>query len=475
MNYYNEFDKNAAAWLRELIKQGQIPEGEVDERSITEVRPEEIRGYTQCHFFAGIGGWPLALHLAGWPSDRPVWTGSCPCQPFSVAGKKKGAKDERHLWPEFRRLIADGSPPIVLGEQVASKDGRLWFAGVRADLEELGYAVGASDLCAAGLSAPRIRQRLYWAATRVGQSFEPGLEGHAGNGNDWSGPGWIDSEPGGSTSATGDSPVVTFTEVRNAAMVLCGPFAGGILRGLEGQSITGDDSVGSAGDSGLANNNSEGREQLAERHGAEPESSRGSDADGSRVEGGMADTECSERRSNIEYDVVTGRRVETSSGSVGSGQVSSGMADTTDTDERAGEQQQQQQEAGTGSFRIRRIGPVRYCLDDGMADTDAERLCAGGHRCAPDAESEAEGGGDQRERVRPDAGELGSGLHPSWGEFVWLICTDGKARRIPVEPGVFPLAAGIPGRVGLLRGYGNAIVPPLAAEFILAFQEACWL
>lgn len=89
MNYYNEFDPFAAAWLRELIKEKLIPQGDVDERSITEIQPDDLRGYTQCHFFAGIGGWSLALQLAGWPSDRPVWTGSCPCQPFSSAGRQE--------------------------------------------------------------------------------------------------------------------------------------------------------------------------------------------------------------------------------------------------------------------------------------------------------------------------------------------------------------------------------------------------
>ena len=162
--YYNENDPKAAAWLRELIQHGHIAAGDVDERSIVDVRPDELAGFTQCHFFAGIGGWSYALRLAGWPDDRPVWTGSCPCQPFSVAGKGAGTADARHLWPEFHRLISECRPSTVFGEQVASRAGRDWLATVRADLEELGYAVGAADLCAAGVGAPHIRQRLYFVA-----------------------------------------------------------------------------------------------------------------------------------------------------------------------------------------------------------------------------------------------------------------------------------------------------------------------
>jgi DNA (cytosine-5)-methyltransferase 1 len=166
--YYNEIDPYAAQWLRNLIAAGHIAPGDVDERSIVDVRAADLCGYEQCHFFAGIGGWSYALRLAGWPDNQPVWTGSCPCQPLSSAGHRKGHADERHLWPAFYRLISECAPAIVFGEQVASKDGREWFAGVRADLEALGYACGAADLCAAGVGAPHVRQRLYWLADANG-------------------------------------------------------------------------------------------------------------------------------------------------------------------------------------------------------------------------------------------------------------------------------------------------------------------
>ena len=168
--YYNEIEPFAAAWLKELIAKGQLPDGDIDTRSIEDVQPGDLAGYSDCHFFAGIGGWAYALRLAG-VEGRGIWTGSCPCQPFSVAGKGKGTDDERHLWPEFYRLISQCQPATVFGEQVASPLGRSWLASVFADLEDVGYAVAGADMCAAGVGAPHIRQRLWWVAhgDRTGQ------------------------------------------------------------------------------------------------------------------------------------------------------------------------------------------------------------------------------------------------------------------------------------------------------------------
>lgn len=201
--YYNEIDPFAAAWLRNLIAEGLIAPGDVDERSIEDVQADDLEGYEQCHFFAGIGIWSLALRLAGWPDDRPVWTGSCPCPPFSAAGKRQKCPccesrllvwcprrtgyaicadcdhawlaDARHLWPEMWRLIAIRRPARVFGEQVASSEGLVWLAGVRGSLEICGYAVGASDIPVAGCGAPHIRQRLFWVADADG--WQPGEAG----------------------------------------------------------------------------------------------------------------------------------------------------------------------------------------------------------------------------------------------------------------------------------------------------------
>ena len=161
--YYNEIDPYAAQWLRNLMAEGWITKGDVDERSIEDVRPNELAGYDRLHFFAGVAVWDYALNQAGW-GRREVWTGSCPCQPFSAAGKGAGFADERHLWPHFHWLITQCRPAVVLGEQVASKDGLAWLDLVQADLEGAGYTSGAVDTCAAGFGAPHIRQRLYWVA-----------------------------------------------------------------------------------------------------------------------------------------------------------------------------------------------------------------------------------------------------------------------------------------------------------------------
>jgi DNA (cytosine-5)-methyltransferase 1 len=337
--YYNEIDQFAADWLRSLIAAGHIAPGEVDTRSIADVQPEDVKGFTQAHFFAGIAGWSYALRLAGWPGDVPVWTGSCPCQPFSTAGKKRGTEDERHLWPQFARLIAECNPPTVFGEQVASKAGRTWLSGVRADLEAMGYAVGAADLCAAGVGAPHIRQRLWWVA---------------------------DASAGG------------WREQRHEVGARQG-------RHTDGSS----DALG-----------------------------RLADADDTRLEGRrLRGRECAGERA------------------VGSG-VPSG-----------------------------RVGHANGVRRNGREAT------APGHNNGRTASERAQGEHGFGIAITHRVHQHGAGpLHGFWRDADWLLCRDGKWR--PVEPGTFPLAHGVPGRVGRLRAYGNAIVPQVAAEFIAAFVEA---
>lgn len=393
MNYYNEFDPKAAAWLRELIKQGLIPAGDVDERSITEIKPDELTKYTQCHFFAGIGGWSYALWLAGWPSDRPVWTGSCPCQPFSSAGKQLGTADERHLWPAFFNLIRQCRPESVFGEQVATAIGKGWLDGVSADLESEGYACGAAVLGAHSVGAPHIRQRLYWVADATASRF-PG----AGEGT-------------GNRQRSDQDPQRGF--------------------GIH------EPSCGST-DCGLAITESQGRA------GMEPELQAGVGI------GSRAGCDC------------TAGRLATPHGGHSSAE----------REQCGGEHGQQPQDGGAGG--------LEHTPGDGWQQRGSEsggRGTTGGcgtgglvHPIQPRLEGLPRDGDnrDQPGRLNPlatgstaTAGSLGH-----WGAYDLIPCTDGKTRRI--EPSSFPLAHGVPGRVGLLRGYGNAIVPQVAAAFIEA-------
>ena len=229
--YYNEFDPKAAAWIRQLIKNGMITDGEVDERSITEVTADEIRGFTQHHFFAGIGGWSYSLRLAGWADDRPVCTASLPCQPFSVAGAQKGVDDERHLLPHFIELVKQCNFQTIFGEQVPGAIKHGWLDDLCTEMEREKYRVGQIVLTAAGEGAPHIRQRLYWVAdsTSAGrcrwQSLENNgyselrrssansglsnasdtrLQGHGGFEQESVSPGWKGEERHDSQSSTVD-------------------------------------------------------------------------------------------------------------------------------------------------------------------------------------------------------------------------------------------------------------------------------
>lgn len=168
--YYNEYDKSAARWLRNLIADGFLPDGDVDDRDIRTVTPADLRGYAQCHFFAGIGGWALALRNLGIPDDFPIWTGSLPCQPFSCAGKGAGFSDKRHLWPVFAELIQKCAPVAVVGEQSADAINHGWLDEVIHDLIRNRYSCVSSIIGAHSVGAPHKRRRLYWGAFQ--KSFE---------------------------------------------------------------------------------------------------------------------------------------------------------------------------------------------------------------------------------------------------------------------------------------------------------------
>ena len=432
--YYNEYDPKAAAWLRELIKQGHIADGVVDDRSIEDVRPTELAGFTQCHFFAGIGVWSYALRRAGWADDRPVWTGSCPCQPFSAAGKGAGFDDERHLWPAFHHLISQCRPDVVLGEQVASKDGLGWLDLVHADLEATGYASGAVDLCAAGVGAPHIRQRLWWVGTRLADTGCSVLQSGVRPSNDAGSAGQAESQAwqfkrcgaGDSHGSTDDGLVgLADTSIKGSQ----GRVSGRSDQGRQDQ--LGHGGRGSAA-GGLADTKGNGWD--------EGKSFVGGGAEGIR-EGR------SERRS---ADGAVGSMADTSGIGWEWGQGSEDGREHDGPD--AGRQQ-----GDDGAVRDNETGDVW------LADTD-DAIASG------QLGLHTQDGSSVRQRDSGSQSEFASGVErPSptnghWRDADWLFCRDGKWR--PVEPGTFPLAHGAAARVGRLRGYGNAIVAQAAQAFV---------
>lgn len=174
-SYYNEIEPFAAQWLRNLVSKGYLPAGDVDERPIQEVQVSDLKNYHHCHFFAGIGGWALAAKLAGWNENFPLWTGSCPCQPFSTAGKQQGLNDDRHLWPYFYNLIEGYKPNVVFGEQVTGAVKHGWLDQVSDDLEKSGYTTEAFIIPARVTGALHRRNRLWFVAYSE-RDFEPWKE-----------------------------------------------------------------------------------------------------------------------------------------------------------------------------------------------------------------------------------------------------------------------------------------------------------
>jgi len=96
-----------------------------------------------------------------------ILTGGFPCQPYSQAGLRKGTEDDRHLWPEYLRIIREIQPGFVVGENVYGiinwSEG-LVFEQVQTDLEAIGYEVQAVVLPACGINAPHKRDRVWFVA-----------------------------------------------------------------------------------------------------------------------------------------------------------------------------------------------------------------------------------------------------------------------------------------------------------------------
>ena len=374
MNYYNEWDKFAAEWLKQLIKDGLIPDGEVDNRSIADVEPSELTGFTQCHFFAGIGGWSRALQLAGWSPDRPVWTGSPPCQSFSTAGKGKGKDDERHLWPVFFNLIRECQPTAVFGEQVAAAIRHGWLDDLQIDFEAEGYASGAVVLPAGGIGAYHKRDRLFFTAKRMANSAS-----------------YRDSRGLRQVSGANEEQQ-TCEEPRKNKTEQCDNGS------IASNSVADSDLIGH-----------ERSRELGRPGGAEKDQDRQA---GSAIKLG-ADSVCLADPINERPQGRVHRREDSEREAING---CSGLSGATDT----------------------------------LGDTDSDR---------PQSRHET----SETAGHRDTADSAGF-----WSDSQTIYCRDGKYRPIPTEPALFPLADGIPNRVGILRGAGNAIVPQAAAEIIKA-------
>lgn len=382
--YYNEIDLQKAGWLRELIRCEVVADGEVDNRSIKEVRAEELRGFAQCHFFAGIGVWSYALRLAGWPDERPVWTGSCPCPSFSAAGKGGGFNDPRHLWPDWARLVRECRPATLFGEQADDAIGYGWLDLVQTDLERENYAVGKAVLGACSVGAPHIRQRLYFVAHAEHAERWPKQEAHR-NSHGRNGPGRR-----GDTRRMGE-PDGTRSQPRESSATANGRWSSDLAASSTRELADAADARRQI--AGKLRSRQSLVSARLEQHGGV---------------GGLADAD--------------GR------GLAMCGQSSEGKRD--------GEQ---------------------FGADGGMGDTEGPAAGAGFTLRARQSDDRSSGH-----------------VNGFWRDADWILrkrWNRDDREWCPTEPGTFPLAHGIAARVLKLRGYGDAICAPLAAEFIRACES----
>lgn len=510
MVYYNENNDFVAAWLRNLISAGHVATGDVDERSIEEVRPDDLRKYDQCHFFAGIGVWSYALRLAGWPDNRKVWTGSCPCQPFSAAGKGEGFADPRHLWPIWNRLIRESCPDTVFGEQVDKALG--WLDLVSGDLEGQGYAFGTAIMGAHSVGAPHIRQRLYWVANSTskglerptGASVQRGSNRPASSSHDV-----LADSPESRRQETGEhGSRSSLLSARSTERRRIGVAQGDALNsGLQGhgRSLQEHDSQGrqnserysaaTGSDDGMANSET----TRPSHRGARTVLSKFGGS-GGEINGFWNPADwlpCTDGKARP-VEPVAQQMADGSAQSLGPlrrdcikeiEEEILNHADTRDTD--AGKEVQDLwwslSEEAICVWDTRRLADIseapillaflRQLSKQGWAfsqsipregEKKAEELLRKLRQRDPSSRSSYQRGLDeQRGRESSNSLHILSSIlarhaQKAWGETFQQNASD-----------AFPLTTGAINRVGRLRGYGNAIVAPLAKEFIAAYMECC--
>jgi len=514
--YYNEHNSCAAQWLRELTRFEDIAPGFVDDRDIQQVTPDDVRDYDRCHFFAGIGGWDYACSLAGW--DGPIWTASLPCQPFSTAGKQRGTDDERHLWPVFRKLIATCNPRVIVGEQVASKAGREWLSNVRFDLEHIRFWGGFyenlhevrgkaaegkfSEICwevcrrvASDLQVvpAEIRKNLEQQEQRSeeSRSAEASREredlqgkvrrGESGRLARWS----SQEEESGKRYGLQPRPIHSRDRTADSQWLRNDWLGVQSICGEEEQLELAFDRQGRPGKGLCVQQHPDnlfrdecGSWELGRRQFADLDVRMAEQVnDEQRLAEGFGEVLASKPgrawlasvQADLEalgYAVVAAdlcaagvgaphirQRLYWGAVRVGDGNVT-GLERRGVLPERA-----DQLPAGAASMADGR----------GLADTGSERRqqIAGS---APANEAAHGGAGWDRGEQNSHHVVASDGKDGAWSSVHYLPCADGKTR--PIEPGLEPLAHGVSGRVELLRGYGNAIVPQVAAAFLTSLRES---
>lgn len=500
--YYSEKDPFSAAWLRVLIEKNIIAPGEVDERDIKLVTAEDLRGFVQCHFFAGIGVWSYALRQAGWPDDFPVWTGSCPCQPFSISGRKQGFDDERHLWPNWFDLIKQCRPAIIFGEQVGNAIGK-GLQKVQGSEGYIGFREQWEERMALDL------QNMY-----AGESPE---EQESGS-EIWDRLSTQASCPGLDSSRENESREEK-ASVRSGSAHLGNP---GKDRSGDVRSDWSEIRSGSRQDLGqpvTGSNNSTERIHLFEYSSGMP---CGEQRDGrlgraencGHVHGNIGEAqECFQRLIEGACGKIEADDRETWLGLVRSdlGRINYTFGACSTPAAGFGAPHRRQRlywvgESNSAGWESRRktfqaMGHGRSAITaggiDGLADAEhSERRPEhkkhrdahgrnGFGRRSPTGIVGADGLHSQA-RLEGHVGDGNNGNEPGrldqippgsiaaasfvngfWRNAEWVPCSDGKAR--PIEPGVKPLAYGASGRVGRLRGYGNALVAAQAQAFIEAY------
>jgi DNA (cytosine-5)-methyltransferase 1 len=486
--YYNEFNPEAAQWIRELIKLGVVAPGEVDERSIVDVKADDLRGFSQYHFFAGIGGWSRALRLAGWRDDRPCFTGSPPCQPFSVAGKQKGIKDERHLWPIFFNLIKEVKPPVVFGEQVASAEiigseleasfveavrcgdyaraNKLskqifsqpnfneyprWIDNLQADLERESYAMRFTVLGAHSAGAPHIRQRIFFIAERQMENSDSA----------------IPKQPPRSGSGTREAPGSGAFDKSYGSSPVNG-MGDTIDKGLERYSGNGDGShepgrINQKPNRPTSETSSDGRLANASNNGH-------SAANGLREE-----AESSEQAGKNNFGESMGSCDDI------------GMANSEINGIRTFNR-----ESGQGAGSEKQIGGHGVCC--GVGDSERSEL-QGSVQLGLSRKVDCETGPADESTGTNTVCDSGTPATNSpdgfWANPDWLFCRDGKWRPVKssvqlisdelstnmvcggnISSACYPLAKdGQEARAMRLKGYGNAIAPEIAAKVVAAYMQ----